>query len=86
MIFCYTHRPVPCLVVIRKAYSGSRCEQMQRSIVRHYVERERGNLNWRFPLGPSPWSLGIPVEEGRKRVYELEVMEDSRTTWPTEST
>jgi len=59
MTFCYTHRSVLCLVIVREASSGSRWEQ--RPTTRHYVE----SLNWRSPQGAFP-RLENPMEKGRK--------------------
>lgn len=44
---------------------------------RHYTESLIGGL---------PWISGSPVEEWEERLWESGVMEDSRTTWPTEET
>ena len=53
MTFCYSYRLAPCLVIIRGVSSGSRWEQIQKLISRHYTERgererererERGNF------------------------------------------
>lgn len=70
IIFCCMHRSVPCPVVIKEAFSGSRWRQVQRPTARHYAEGEREGgvrLNWRFLLASSSLRLVNPVE-GREIV------------------
>lgn len=82
MIFYYIHRMVSCTVVIREASSGRRCEQVQRSIVRHYPERKP---KLEVFIGSLAVETGT-VEEGEARVQVSEGMEDIMRTWHSEST
>lgn len=43
-------------------------------------------LNWRSPLGPSPWISVKTMEEGEERLQVSERIEDTMRIWPTEST
>ena len=61
MIFFYTHRTVPYLVIIREASSGSMCEHIQRPTSRNYVVLKLGS-----PSNPSLNTQGI-LEKCRQK-------------------
>jgi hypothetical protein len=67
MIFCYSYKPIPCLVIIREAFSDSRCAEA------HSQTLCGDSLNERSPSNPSSQSSGNPMEEKVEEVYLLEV-------------
>lgn len=81
MAFTYIHRLVSCHHQrdFLKQQMGTGAE-----VHRHTLCRERGSIGG---LHRSPHSeLREFVEEGLKRLYKSEKIEDIRRQWPTEST
>lgn len=83
MIFVYTHRSVPCLVIITEASSGSRWEWVQRYTVIHCIDRES---KWLVSIESLPSEIGTSHGTQKEIFQELEGMEDTKKTWPMELT
>lgn len=81
MIFFYAPRSVPCSAAMKEASSGNRWEQTQRTTGRHYVESD-SKLGVSFRDLPS----GNSAEEEIEIQLESDGMEDTKKTFPNEST
>jgi hypothetical protein len=94
MIFCYTHRPVPCWSTVTEDFSCNRWEQIQRPTVRHYTEGgtlEHSDINGClyqiFPLRAQQTpGKRREKKKKRRRISQPEGMKNTKKTRPTKST
>ena len=81
MICCYTHRYPPYPIIILKASSGNKWEQMHRTTARHVRRKSKLEISTKTHTS----ELRESRQKGGRKIAESAGIEDTKIMCPSES-